>query len=83
MRFMETYYGDIDTWTIGFKKTNDVVMQRLRAKYCYVILTSDVNQLKKDILKKASDFAKCLQTWVKLPINVYYHVDFGVGLIQC
>lgn len=62
MRHMETYAGQpISKWKPGFPKeglAQENMLEKLRSRYASRMLTSEINELREDVLKKAYDYQK-------------------------
>ncbi|XP_021737068.1 uncharacterized protein LOC110703595 [Chenopodium quinoa] len=56
---METYEGQCQKqWNSGLEKDNFEQMKRLRVEYCGNIITSEVNEERKKVLKMARKWSK-------------------------
>ncbi|CAH9100069.1 unnamed protein product [Cuscuta europaea] len=59
MRHMETYMGKgVKGWDCGVKKGDAKELSALRVRYCAVLITSDVNEMKDKNLDEVKSFAK-------------------------
>ena len=56
MRHLETYIGNGKMWRCGLTKGNaPEALRKLRIKYLYRILTSELNELRDDLLSRVNE----------------------------